>query len=109
MPAYGIFHVGNTLALECLHNDDGGHPLRVASFLERSIKLIKIISVSHLNNMETECREFLTDRIRCIHFLKSAVDLEIIVVNYKTEVIQLSVSCQHSCLPYLTFFKFPVT
>ena len=57
MPADSIFHVRNALALKCLHNDDGGHSLRVASFLERSIKLIKIISVSYLNNMETKCRK----------------------------------------------------
>ena len=64
MPADSIFHVRNALALECLHNDDGRHSLRVASFPERSIELIKIVSVSYLYNMEAECCEFLTDRIR---------------------------------------------
>ena len=72
------------------------------------INRIKIMSVN-VDYMEIERLKFLIDRVWRVYFINRAINLKIVVIYDYYQVVQLSVSRKHSCLPYLTFLNLTIS
>ena len=63
MPACLIFHVGNALALGCLHDDSRRLALAFLSLCECISDLVEIVTID-ADRIEVECFKLLVDRLR---------------------------------------------
>ena len=63
MPSSLIFHIGNALALGCLHDDSRRLALAFLSLSECISDLVEVVTVD-ADYVEVECFELLVDRIR---------------------------------------------
>ena len=108
MPTYLVLHEGDTLALYGVGNDNGWLTLDGASLSKCSCKLVKVVSISYINNVEFERFELLVNWFWCVDLIKRAIKLQVIVVNNKRKVIKLVVTSKHGSLPDLTFFNLAV-
>ena len=61
MPAYLVLHEGDTLALYGVGNDNGWLTLNGTSLSKCSCKLVKVVSISYINNVEFERLELLVN------------------------------------------------
>ena len=70
MPAYLVLHEGDAFALYGMGNNDGWLTLDGASLSKCSCKLIKVVSISHINNVEFERLELLVNWLWCVDLIK---------------------------------------
>ena len=62
----------------------------------------------HIDDMPAECLEFLVKRFRSDHVGGSAVDLQSVDIDDRTEIVALVVSSSHCGFPDLAFLAFAV-
>ena len=108
MPAGVVFHVGNALALNCLHNDGSGLALALSCCLESISDLAEVVTVD-VDDIEVECLELLVDGIDVADVCYSSVDLKVVVVYDNAEVIEVVRSREHGSFPDLAFLEFTVS
>ena len=70
MPTYLVFHEGDALALYGVSNDNGWLALNAAGLGKCSCKLVKVVSISYINNVKFERLELLVNWLWCVDLIK---------------------------------------
>ena len=110
VPASVVFHEGDILALDRLHQNHGrlSRALVRMECLERTFECREVMSVNR-DDSTTERLEFLINRCRVHDICRRTVNLKPVYVHRNAEIVELKMCGKHSCLPHLPLGKLAVT
>ncbi|VVC01839.1 Uncharacterised protein [uncultured archaeon] len=107
VPAGLPFHERDALALHCVGDYHCGLALCFLRFLECSDERFHAVAVADYY-VPAKGMVFLINRVDAHDILHRAVDLQLVLVHYANEVVELVVRGGHCGLPYLPFLLLAV-
>src|SRR5450756_1379733 len=108
MPADNVLHERDALALDGMRNDGGGLSLDCFRLVQRVHTLLHVVAVD-ADNVPVERAQFGGNVVDAHDVGTFAVDLQAVVVDDGTQVVQLEVCTRHQCLPDLALLNLSVT
>src|SRR5450830_773098 len=108
MPADNVLHIGDALAFDGMRNDGGGLSLDRFRLVQRVHALLHIIAVD-ADDVPVERAQLSGDVIDAHDLGTLAVNLQTVVVDDGTQVVQLEVRTRHQCFPDLALLDLSVT
>src|SRR5450759_1333058 len=108
MPADNVLHIGDALAFDGMRNDGGGLSLDRFRLIQRVHTLLHIVAVD-ADDVPVERAQLGCDGIDAHDLGTLAVDLEAVVVDDGTQVVQLELRPRHQCFPDLALLDLSVT
>src|SRR5450759_576706 len=108
MPADNVLHERDALAFDRMCNDGGGLSLDCFGLVQRVYALLHIVAVD-ADDVPVERAQFGGNIVDAHDLGTLAVDLQAVVVNDGTQVVQLEVRTCHQCLPDLALLDLSVT
>src|SRR5664280_384672 len=107
MPAGDVLHIGDALALDGMRNDGGGLSLDRFRLVQGVHALLHIIAVD-VDDMPVERVQLSADIVDTLDIEAATIDLQDIVVEEGTQVIQLKMRTCHQSLPDLALLQLAI-